>query len=306
MRSERGGCSVGSRPALLGLAALLVLLLGACSSSPKRGFYQDDGPPERPPADLAGTPDAVPRVEPFHPFANRPYSVLGRRYTPITEDRPFRQRGTASWYGRQFHGNRTSIGERYDMYAMTAAHPTLPLPSYVRVTHLKTGRSAVVRVNDRGPFKSDRVIDLSYAAAVKIGIAAAGIGDVEVLRLTHADIRSGRFRTETTPVRDDAAEPPGVAVAPVVAATQQWAVQLGAFSQQIHAMALRDQAAVRLRDRTGDLPEADREPRVSHDGRLYRVLVGQHARRDDAQALAERLGQALAQETSLFALPAGP
>jgi rare lipoprotein A len=174
-----------------------------CGSTPKPapragGFYQDDGPPDKSPADLARTPDAVPRVEPFHPYANRPYSALGRRYTPITDDRPFRQRGYASWYGRQFHGNRTASGERYDMFAMTAAHPTLPLPSYVRVTHRKNGASVIVRVNDRGPFKHDRVIDVSYAAAVRLGIAAAGTGEVDVLRLTHADIRGGRLGQQGT------------------------------------------------------------------------------------------------------------
>ncbi|MCU0940643.1 MAG: septal ring lytic transglycosylase RlpA family protein, partial [Burkholderiaceae bacterium] len=156
------------------LAAVLVV---GCSSTPKPsrsgGFYQDDGPPDRVPADIARLPDAVPKVEPFHPYANRPYSALGRTYTPLTDDRPFRQRGFASWYGKQFHGNRTASGEKYDMLGMTAAHPTLPIPSYVRVTHVKNGASVILRVNDRGPFKHDRVIDLSYAAAVKLGIAAA-------------------------------------------------------------------------------------------------------------------------------------
>jgi rare lipoprotein A len=175
------------------LLAACIALLAACGSAPKRsgGFYQDDGPPQRVPADLLRTPDATPRVEPFHPYANRPYRALGRAYTPMTEDRPLRQRGHASWYGRQFHGNRTSSGEIYDMFAMTAAHPTMPLPSYARVTHLASGTSVVVRVNDRGPFKHDRIIDLSYAAAARLGIAGPGTGEVEVVRLTHADIRAG-------------------------------------------------------------------------------------------------------------------
>jgi rare lipoprotein A len=183
------------RAVCLALLALGVLTLAGCGSTPKRGggFYQDDGPPRDAPRDLERTPDAVPRVEPFHPFANRPYTALGRSYTPITDDRPFRQRGFASWYGRQFHGNKTASGERYDMLAMTAAHPTLPLPSYVRVTNLKSGASVIVRVNDRGPFKADRIIDLSYAAATRLGIAGTGTGEVEVLRLTHADIRAGRY-----------------------------------------------------------------------------------------------------------------
>lgn len=182
------------------LACAMAAVLAACSSTKTRpgGFYQNDGPPDRVPADILRTPDAVPRVEPFHRFANRPYTALGRSYTPMTEDKPFRQRGLASWYGRQFHGNRTSSGEIYDMFAMTAAHPTLPIPSYVRVRHLKSGATVIVRVNDRGPFKPDRVIDLSYAAAVRLGYAAAGTAEVEVVRLTHADIRGGRVSAADT------------------------------------------------------------------------------------------------------------
>ena len=122
----------------------------------------------------------MPRAEPLHRFANRPYTVLGRDYVPATSLRPYRERGVASWYGRKFHGQKTSTGEIYDMYAMTAAHPTLPLPSYARVTNPATGVSVVVRVNDRGPFLHGRVIDLSFAAAHKLGIAQRGSGEVEV------------------------------------------------------------------------------------------------------------------------------
>ena len=119
-------------------------------------------------------PDAVPRPEPLLPRANRPYVVFDRQYQPMTDLVPFRQRGLGSWYGRKYHGRKTSSGEVYDMYAMTAAHPTLPIPSYARVTHLPSGRSVVVRVNDRGPFLHDRVIDLSYTAATRLGYANAG------------------------------------------------------------------------------------------------------------------------------------
>ena len=174
---------------------LAAVLLAGCGSTSKRGaYYQGDGPPDRIPADLAEAPDAVPRVEPLHPRANRPYTALGRSYTPLTADAPFRQKGAASWYGRQFHGNRTASGEIYDMFAMTAAHPTLPIPSYARVTNLRNGRSVIVRVNDRGPFKDGRIIDLSYGAAVRLGVAAAGTGEVEVERLTNAQIASGEWR----------------------------------------------------------------------------------------------------------------
>ena len=153
------------------------LVLGACGSTPKGGYYKDDGPGER----AAGSvPDAVPRLEPLHRFANRPYEVFGRSYVPQTTLAPFRQRGAASWYGKRFHGNRTSSGEVYDMYKMTAAHPTLAIPSYARVTNLANGRSVVVRVNDRGPFHGGRVIDLSYAAATRLGYVQAGSAQVEV------------------------------------------------------------------------------------------------------------------------------
>jgi rare lipoprotein A len=140
----------------------------------------DDGPPERPPADLDRVVDAVPRIEPLHKYANRPYNALGRDYVPMTSLQPFRQRGMASWYGKRYHGQKTSSGEVYDMYAMTAAHPTLPIPSYARVTNLANGRSVVVRLNDRGPFRGTRIIDVSYVAAHKLGFIQAGQAQVEV------------------------------------------------------------------------------------------------------------------------------
>ena len=163
------------------LGLLLILALAGCGSAPQRGgYYKDDGPHERPPANLDRVADAVPRVEPLHKYANRPYSALGKSYTPMTSLQPFRQRGLASWYGKRYHGQKTSSGEVYDMYAMTGAHPTLPIPSYVRVTNVANGKSVVVRINDRGPFKSDRVIDLSYVAAYKLGYIQAGQARVEV------------------------------------------------------------------------------------------------------------------------------
>jgi rare lipoprotein A len=134
------------------------------------GYYKDDGPGDNIPANLADVPNAVPRVEPLHRGANKPYSALGKEYVPTTNAQGFRQLGMASWYGRRYHGKPTSSGEPYDMYGMTAAHPTLPIPSYVRVTNPDNGRSVVLRVNDRGPFHADRAIDLSYTAAWKLDI----------------------------------------------------------------------------------------------------------------------------------------
>jgi rare lipoprotein A len=173
-------------------ACALAVLLAGCAAAPvftpepakpvpqKGGYYKDDGPGDNPPANLERIADAVPRIEPLHRYANRPYNRFGKDYVPITAVGPFRQTGIASWYGRRFHGQPTSSGEPYDMYAMTAAHPTLPIPSYARVSNPANRRSVVVRVNDRGPFHDGRIIDLSYAAAWKLGIVEAGSGLVVV------------------------------------------------------------------------------------------------------------------------------
>jgi len=161
--------------------ALAFALLAACSSaSRKGGYYKDDGPGSNPPSNLSSVADAKPRAEPLNRFANRPYEVFGRKYVPLASVRPYHQRGIASWYGKKFHGQKTASGEKYDMYAMTAAHPILPIPSYARVTNVRTGAKVIVRINDRGPFHSDRAIDLSYAAAYRLGLIGAGSGEVEI------------------------------------------------------------------------------------------------------------------------------
>ena len=162
------------------LIAFAVVTLAACSTPRGGGYYEDDGPHTRPRRDIESIPDAVPRAEPPSRGGNRPYTVFNVRYTPLSTASGYRERGVASWYGKKFHGNKTSNGEIYDMYAMTAAHKTLPLPSYVRVRNLRNGRSVVVRVNDRGPFLHNRLIDLSYAAAARLGIVGSGTGLVEV------------------------------------------------------------------------------------------------------------------------------
>lgn len=161
--------------------ALALLLAAGCSSAPEKrpgGYYKDDGPGDA--AKLASIPDAVPRAEPLHRHANRPYEALGKKYVPLTQVGVYQQRGVASWYGKRFHGNPTSSGEKYDMYRMTAAHPILPIPSYARVTNLANGKRVVVRINDRGPFHAGRAIDLSYAAAHRLGYVAQGSAKVEI------------------------------------------------------------------------------------------------------------------------------
>ena len=169
----------GPAPALL-LAAFMVTALAACTLGPRRGGHTGEDGPGAPPGNLDRIADARPRSEPLNRGANSPYTALGRKYVPYQSLTPYRQRGIATWYGRKFHGKPTSSGERYDMYAMTAAHTILPIPSYARVTNLSNGRSIVVRVNDRGPFHPERIIDLSYAAAYKLGFVNAGSVRVEV------------------------------------------------------------------------------------------------------------------------------
>lgn len=143
------------------------------------GYYKDDGPGDAP-ITISNIQDPVPQVEPYNTKSNRPYTALGKQYKPMKAYESYKKRGVASWYGKRFHGNKTSSGERYDMYKMSAAHTTLPIPSYARVTNLSNKRSVIVRINDRGPFHKDRLIDLSYAAAYKIGLLANGSIEVEV------------------------------------------------------------------------------------------------------------------------------
>jgi rare lipoprotein A len=281
-------------------------LLAACGTTSKRGgYYENDGPPGRAPADLGETPDAEPRVEPLLARANRPYTALGRTYTPLTSDVPFRQKGMASWYGRQFHGNRTASGEIYDMFAMTAAHPTLPIPSYVRVTNARSGKAVIVRINDRGPFKSDRIIDLSYGAATKLGIAGAGTGEVEVERLTFAQIASGDWRRSAGQVAREgpngtatASAPPAPPAAP--AAAPRWSVQVGAFADQANAEELAGRVATVLGFAEGDLAGTSREARVERHDNVFRVLVGTLPDRTAALALAQQLERLLGRPTVPF------
>lgn len=193
---------------------VLAATLAACASGPgaKGGASRTsppvrvwpspdrDGAPASPPADLAQTPDPEPQIEPIRQGGpNKPYVVLGRAYEPMAADVPWKERGLASWYGTKFHGRKTASGELFSMYGVTAAHRTLPIPSYARVRNVNNGKEIVVRVNDRGPFHSSRVMDLSYAAAVKLGISSAGSATVEIERLTFDDIRTGAWRRGTEP-----------------------------------------------------------------------------------------------------------
>jgi rare lipoprotein A len=299
------------------LAGLMILGLAACSSIPTPapvaerqasatvpqadateratpksggGYYKDDGPGANPPPDLDAIPDAVPRVEPLHRFANRPYTVLGQSHTPATELRPWREAGVASWYGRRYHGQRTSSGEPYDMYGMSAAHRTLPIPSYVRVTNPANQRSVVVRVNDRGPFHSDRVIDLSYTAAYKLGILQGGSGKVEVESI---DPRASQAAAPP-PVKP---QPPAASPSPapqtaLVAAADGGGiyVQLGAFGMAENAEQFRDRLKLELPLALTHL--AGKLQVVSVDG-LFKVRAGPYSDQAQASQSAAEIRKAL-------------
>ena len=264
-----------------GALALAVLALLAACSTPPPGT-QRDGPPAQPPPDLLSRPDPEPRIEPIRVGGpNKPYEVLGQRYTPLAADLPLSESGLASWYGRKFHGRPTASGEVYDMYASSAAHRTMPIPSWALVRNPANGREVVVRINDRGPFHAERVIDLSYAAALKLDVLR-GLTPVEVRRLTHEDIRSGRWRGDPVPaVAADEVAPP----APSAAAAGGWWVQLGAFRQRQGAHELRHQLAVEL---------AWLEPwlAIFDERALYRLQAGPFATRSAAQDTAERIRDA--------------
>jgi rare lipoprotein A len=273
------------RAILLCITALVLASCGILSKSPPPAtgkYYADDGPPDKVPDNLAQIPDAEPREEPFHRFANRPYTVFGQTYVPVVNRQPTRERGMASWYGRKFHGQKTASGETYDMFAMTAAHKTLPIPSYAKVTNVKTGQSVVVRVNDRGPFHSDRVIDLSYAAAARIGIVNAGSALVEVERVFPGPgVSDASVRALPSPA------PAATVETPVIARESAglW-LQLGAFASAETAESFR---ARMQKDLTWVL-----EPITiaSRDG-LHRVRLGPYANSEEAVAIADKVRRSL-------------
>jgi rare lipoprotein A len=167
---------------------------------------------------LAAVPDAEVKAEPYAKGANKPYVVFGQTYTPALNDAPFVQRGVASWYGKKFHGQRTSSGELYDMYKMTAAHPTLPIPSYARITNVDNGNSVVVRINDRGPFHSNRIVDVSYTAALKLGLLGKGSHEVELERILPGDAGKIAAVRRNAPPPEAQSAPARPAVEPRIAA----------------------------------------------------------------------------------------
>ncbi|RZL96421.1 MAG: septal ring lytic transglycosylase RlpA family protein [Variovorax sp.] len=302
-----------------------MVLLAGCASGPRGGR---DGAPSNPPADVARVADAEPRIEPIRGTGgtSKPYTVLGRSYVPITDDRPLRETGLASWYGTGFHSQSTASGERYDMYAMTAAHKTLPLPSYVRVRNPANGREAIVRVNDRGPFHDNRVIDLSYAAAARLDLLR-GVAPVEIERITNEDIRTGAWRRPgdamlaqqppsapgsvsvpvamTTPVVDTPrstvselpplASPAGAEPPPALSstpppeagpATAGFWLQLGAFSQRDGAATFQDKVVRQM-------PLLASRLAVFSESGMHRLQAGPYPSRDAALMLGDQVRNGL-------------
>lgn len=247
-------------------------------------FYKDDGPMADFPANLDQALEPTPRWEPFHKWANRPYTVLGLSFTPQDQIGQAKEQGIASWYGRKFHGQKTSIGETYDMFQMTAAHPTLPIPSYARVTNVKNGRSVVVRINDRGPFHKNRVMDLSFLAACRLDYANQGSAEVIVESLVPSDAPSslvavaGSQRPRpTSPI--SATAPRAI---PIAETNGSVYVQLGAFSSQSNAENFKAHLARELDNDASKLG-------IQNNSNLYKVRLGPFSNRNEALAVISRV-----------------
>jgi rare lipoprotein A len=287
------------------LVMALAAVMTGCGTTPKKPtppatsskYYSDDGPPTSVPDNIDTIPNAVPRDESFHRFANRPYTVFGVSYVPVVNKQPSKERGIASWYGRKFHGQRTASGEPYDMFAMTAAHKTMPIPSYAKVTNLANGKSVVVRINDRGPFHAGRVIDLSYAAAHRIDLAKNGSGMVEVERV-FGEEGSASSSTSSTVVAASAV--PALPVMPVPASPPQPAFETPMLTQepqglwlQLGAFASPD-AAENFREHVVRELTWMNEPVTvqSRDG-LHRVRIGPYKTATEAGAIGDQVRKSM-------------
>lgn len=260
------------------LIIFMLFSLSACQSvivdkpdptSKKGGYYSDDGPEKNIPQNLDLIEDAVPRAEPIAKRANMPYKVFGKKYIPFKKLGPFKEKGYASWYGKKYHGNKTSVGEVYDMYEMTAAHKTLPLPCFVKVTNLKNNKTVIVRVNDRGPFIKDRIIDLSYAAAHRLDIIEKGSEEVEI-EVIIPDL--GKLNKS-----DD----------------QAFFLQVGAFSKKNNALELVSKIkAIHSNDK--------QDIKIIKKGSLYSVVIGPSASEEEAKNLSAIISSTLKQNAFII------
>ncbi|MCC5796701.1 MAG: septal ring lytic transglycosylase RlpA family protein [Methylophaga sp.] len=263
------------------LVIVATLMLFACSTTQQRE-QQDSAPHPSQVPDIASIPDAVPRQEPLSRYGNMPsYEVFGKTYYTKASAEGYVERGLASWYGTKFHGRRTSSGEPYDMYAMTAAHKTLPLPTYAEVTNLENGRKVIVRINDRGPFVGDRIIDLSYTAAVKLGIKEQGTGMVEVRAITPGGTSSSTPRQPSETQTQAQPQPQKVAqTSPMDAGVY---VQVGAFSTMSRAQEVKTSLQQQISD------SVRIQPVSRPQGDVYRVRIGPLASVEQSDALSDKL-----------------
>ena len=260
------------------LIIFIVFSLSACQSvivdkpdptSKKGGYYSDDGPEKNIPQNLDLIEDAVPKTEPIAKRANMPYKVFGKKYIPMRKIVPFKEKGYASWYGKKYHGNKTSIGEVYDMYQMTAAHKTLPLPCFVKVTNLKNNKTVTVRVNDRGPFIKDRIIDLSYAAAHRLDIIEKGSEEVEIEVIIPTLSKLNKS--------DD----------------KGFFLQVGAFSKKNNALDLVTKIkAIHAEDK--------QDIKIIKKSSLYSVVIGPSASKEEAKNLSTLISSTLKQNAFII------
>ena len=272
---------------------MLLSILTGCASVPSfknegitspskkgGGYYLDDGPGDHPPENIDAIPDATPKVEPFNVRANQPYIALDNKYTPMTSFYPYKERGIASWYGKRYHGKKTSIGEYYDMYSMTGAHTTLPIPCYVRVTNTENGKSVIVRINDRGPFKKDRVIDLSFAAAYKLRLSDKGSGPVEVELIDPRQFSALKKTPDviTEKIKEKEVTPTQVKTEEAIA-NEPLYIQAGAFKNEKNADLLLKQLSEMKLENTPPFKK-----QFSED--LFHVVIGPFNSKDEANNIA--------------------
>ena len=273
---------------------ILLSMLTGCASVPSfknegvttpskkgGGYYLDDGPGDHPPENIDAIPDATPKVEPFNARANQPYIALDNKYIPMTSFYPYKERGVASWYGKRYHGKKTSIGEYYDMYSMTGAHTTLPIPCYVRVTNTENGKSVIVRINDRGPFKKDRVIDLSFAAAYKLRLSDKGSGPVEVELIDPRQFSALKKTPDviTEKIKEKEVTPTQVKTEEAVA-NEPLYIQAGAFKNEKNADLLLKQLSEMKLENTPPFKK-----QFSED--LFHVVIGPFNSKNEATNIAD-------------------
>lgn len=284
------------------------------ANSGRGGYYQDDGPGDNPPPNLADVPDAEVRNDPLLPRSNRPYVVFGKTYTPVVGNVPFTQVGIGSWYGKKFHGQRTSSGEIYDMYKMTAAHPTLPIPSYARLTNLVTGAQVVVRINDRGPFHANRAIDVSYTAALKLGLLGKGSHELQIDRILPDEVdrmlAGGGGLSSSKPARlPSQSRSPALSLTPSRSLGQALVlapkpVGGASASPDIEALMLGDRAPPEQGAVSAETLAATTGGAVAKTG--FYLQLGAYARAENAEVARARLAGVAGAPDGLEVVHAGP